>query len=85
MDNQSAMDRIRGLLNKPTEEGQYSRLEEDIQDDDEDVHRPVLIVPDDEYPEEPFSWFEYCIFLLLGISMLWAWYATIIHTKGVTV
>lgn len=25
-------------------------------------------------PQSAFSWFEYAIFLLLGISMLWAWY-----------
>lgn len=43
--------------------------------DENDIRRPVLVVPDDEsFPEEePFSWLEYSIFLLLGIAMLWAW------------
>lgn len=22
----------------------------------------------------PFSWVEYCIFALIGVAMLWAWY-----------
>jgi len=55
----------------------YSRLEEDMSssDDDDDVHRPVLIVQDTQVKdhEEPFSWLEWSIFFLLGISMLWAW------------
>jgi equilibrative nucleoside transporter 1/2/3 len=74
MENQSTMGRIRDLLNKPVDEQEYSHLDEDPEYEDDDVRRPVLILPDDEYPEEPFSWFEYCIFFLLGISMLWAWY-----------
>jgi len=36
------------------------------------VRRPILVVPD---PAEPFSYVEYSVFLLLGIAMLWAWYA----------
>lgn len=24
--------------------------------------------------EVPFSWFEYTIFALVGVAMLWAWY-----------
>lgn len=28
----------------------------------------------DPRSETPFSWFEYGIFTLLGIAMLWAWY-----------
>jgi len=27
----------------------------------------------DEDPKDTFLWTEYCIFLLLGVSMLWAW------------
>lgn len=26
--------------------------------------------------EVPFSWFEYTIFTLVGVAMLWAWYDT---------
>ncbi len=25
--------------------------------------------------EAPFSWVEYAVFALLGVAMLWAWYA----------
>ena len=54
----------------------YSRLQEDFSSsDDEDIHSPVLIVRDAQVKEyeEPFSWFEWSIFFLLGIAMLWAW------------
>ena len=54
----------------------YSRLQEDLySSDDEDEQRPVLVVQDSQVKvyEEPFSWFEWSIFFLLGISMLWAW------------
>jgi equilibrative nucleoside transporter 1/2/3 len=75
MEHHSTMGRIRELINKPNEEQEYEPLDDDSSEyEDDDVRRAVLIVPDDEYPEEPFSWFEYCIFFLLGISMLWAWY-----------
>ena len=76
MENHSTMGRIRDLLNKPAEEQEYSPLDDDTEYDDDEVRRPVLILPDEEYSEAPFSWFEYCIFLLLGISMLWAWYVS---------
>jgi equilibrative nucleoside transporter 1/2/3 len=81
MEAHSAMGRFRDLI-KPAEEQEYSPLNDDTDDDDE-VHRPVLILPDDEYPVEPFSWFEYCIFFLLGISMLWAWCVFIWNHKNV--
>jgi hypothetical protein len=80
MENQSAMGRFWDLV-KPAEEQEYSPLDDVTEHDDDEVHRPVLILPDDEYPEAPFSWFEYCIFFLLGISMLWAWY---VYTSGST-
>ena len=31
----------------------------------------------DTIRKQYFSWLEYGIFLLLGVSMLWAWYAAI--------
>ncbi|EPE31676.1 MFS general substrate transporter [Glarea lozoyensis ATCC 20868] len=74
MEHHSTMGRIRELINKPNEEQEYEPLDDDSSEyEDDDVRRAVLIVPDYEYTEEPFSWFEYCIFFLLGISMLWAW------------
>ncbi|KAG6021655.1 hypothetical protein E4U19_005551 [Claviceps sp. Clav32 group G5] len=30
-------------------------------------------IPQDNQPEIPFSWTEYCIFGFLGVAMLWAW------------
>lgn len=96
-DNRSTISgRFRDYFRK-TDEGQDDsscNQSDNIEDDpnDEDVRRPILIVPesDDEdygnydydYDEEdgdvedtgePFSWFEYSIFLLLGVVMLWAW------------
>jgi hypothetical protein len=62
--------RVRALFRQqPSQE--YERIEEDP--NDEDVRRPVLVIPD-KVGEEPFSWFEYSIFVLLGVAMLWAWY-----------
>ncbi len=29
----------------------------------------------EESAETPFYWLEYVVFLLLGVAMLWAWYA----------
>lgn len=42
--------------------------------DGSDIHQPV--VPESEKADAehcPFSWIDYSIFVLLGISMLWAW------------
>ncbi|KAG0647540.1 Nucleoside transporter FUN26 [Hyphodiscus hymeniophilus] len=65
----TAVDRVRALFRqRPSQE--YERIDEDP--NDEDVRRPVLMIPD-KFGEEPFSWFEYCIFVLLGVAMLWAW------------
>jgi hypothetical protein len=32
----------------------------------------------EDRPKKPFSWLEYGIFLLLGVSMLWAWYVSLV-------
>lgn len=73
METRTAVDRLRGLFRQTAQSQEYERIEEDP--NDEDVRRPVLIIPDnDKVGEEPFSWFEYSIFVLLGIAMLWAWY-----------
>lgn len=68
----TAIDRLRALFKTSNNEQQYEPLDEDILNGDEDVRRPILIVPEVDEGEE-FSWFEYSIFLLLGIAMLWAW------------
>lgn len=75
MDGRTTIDKVRSLFRKSDAEPDYEPLDTDNEanDLDEDVRRPVLVVSD-PVEGEPFSWFEYSIFLLLGIAMLWAWY-----------
>jgi len=54
------MERIRNALKKLLSAPAYESI-----NDDEDNQGKV--------PKQRFSWLEYSIFLLLGISMLWAW------------
>ena len=68
----SAIDRLRALFKASNHEQQYEPVESDYGNGDDDVRRPILIAPEADEGEE-FSWFEYSIFLLLGIAMLWAW------------
>ncbi|KAE9367956.1 hypothetical protein N431DRAFT_429235 [Stipitochalara longipes BDJ] len=77
MEARTTLDRVRALFNKDAEqtyapltdsgtlEGDGFRRDLD-ESDGEGEHSKT----DDG---EPFSWFEYCIFLLLGVAMLWAW------------
>ena len=75
MENQTAIDRVRALFHKHDATGQdYEPLDADTDYDDEEVRRPVFILPDDTKTEEPYSRVEYYIFLMLGVSQLWAWY-----------
>ncbi|CAL3970673.1 unnamed protein product [Diplocarpon coronariae] len=69
----TAIDRLRALFGNPSSEQRYEPLDEDLPNHDDDVRRPILIAPEGEEAGEEFSWFEYSIFLLLGIAMLWAW------------
>ena len=59
------MNRIRRYL-RPGSTPAYERLNGD------DVDGDQAWKGDDTQPEA-FSWFTYSVFLLLGISMLWAW------------
>jgi solute carrier family 29 (equilibrative nucleoside transporter), member 1/2/3 len=70
MENQTAIDWLRAIFRKSVDDQEY----EPLADAEDDVRRPVLVVPD---PAPPFSYVEYSVFLLLGIAMLWAWYATL--------
>jgi equilibrative nucleoside transporter 1/2/3 len=78
MEGRTTIDRVRNLFRKSADvEQEYEPLDGDANTLDEEVRRPVLILPEDEDgggQSEPFSWLEYSIFLLLGIAMLWAWY-----------
>lgn len=84
MDDRSALGRVRNYFTKSDSED-YDRIASDNDGYDDEVRRPILVVPEDQYEDEeqleveeepegePFSWFEYSIFLLLGVVMLWAW------------
>lgn len=68
MANDTAVDRLRALFSwKSVDDQEY----EPLGDSDDDVRRPVLVVP--EETEQAFSWFEYGVFFMLGVAMLWAW------------
>jgi equilibrative nucleoside transporter 1/2/3 len=76
METRTAVERMRALFTATDTEQEYNRVEAVAlldEDEDVDVRRPILILPEDKDSGEPFSWFEYSIFLLLGVAMLWAW------------
>jgi equilibrative nucleoside transporter 1/2/3 len=62
------MDRIRRLWREEEEEQAYEPLENSITEAD---RQDATSTYDEGKPG--FSWLEYGVFLLLGISMLWAW------------
>lgn len=73
-DRRSTMDKVRDLFGSKKSGSSDDQCYEPIaveEGDNDDVYRPVTIIPEDS--EQPFSWIEYCIFVLLGIAMLWAW------------
>ncbi|ROW12522.1 hypothetical protein VMCG_00730 [Cytospora schulzeri] len=74
------MDRLKGILagrngNKadrdvnPDEYAPLRNSNDDVADGDEVADEDEDI----ETHDTPFSWFEYTIFLLIGVAMLWAW------------
>lgn len=71
MVSQTALDKVRSLFRQPDPEPEYAPIDSELDINDEDVSRPDTYLL--EQHEEPFSWLEYSIFLLLGIAMLWAW------------
>ncbi len=85
MDDRTILDRVRNLIRKSDADQDYEAIDTENEGYVEDVRRPILVVSDarDRYSEdndeegeaqgEPFSWFEYSIFILLGVVMLWAW------------
>ncbi|EAW10449.1 nucleoside transmembrane transporter FUN26 [Aspergillus clavatus NRRL 1] len=60
------MDRIRQLLARPAA---YEPIEHPVEVDNED-HESIC---SRRQNESPFSRYEYGVFFLLGVSMLWAW------------
>ncbi|KAL3424938.1 nucleoside transporter [Phlyctema vagabunda] len=70
MEARTALERIKALFQKSDAED-YEPLVggEGGSDSEEDVAMPSSGAK----AEQPFSWFEYTIFMMLGIAMLWAW------------
>lgn len=60
------MDRIRSFFKRKQQEDEYAPLVEEPH-----ALEGSAVFSDTE--ETPFSWFEYGIFALLGVAMLWAW------------
>lgn len=56
------MERIRDAMKQRPSSLSYEPLDDEA---DDERHKER---------EQQFSWLEYSIFLLLGVSMLWAWY-----------
>ncbi|KAG9229391.1 nucleoside transporter-like protein family [Amylocarpus encephaloides] len=71
------MERIRCLLRKSSDEQAYEPLAEGHENDSEregETAFPAQLVSDEDgLDDTEFSWFEYSVFVMLGIAMLWAW------------
>lgn len=55
------------------------RIQEALKRSSSASYEPLIADSEDDGDPKPsvaksFSWLDYSIFLLLGISMLWAWY-----------
>lgn len=69
------MDRIRSLFsNKTVTEGEYAPLHEE--GEVAVAGEEASFLEGESLEEEPFSWLEYFVFAMLGVAMLWAWYAS---------
>lgn len=62
------MDRVRQIFERENSRASYERLEGGSEGVDG--------VPIEQSEDQPFSWVDYSIFVLLGVAMLWAWYTT---------
>lgn len=59
------MDRLKNLFNsQPSYEPIRNEGEENTESEDG---------TGTDQEETPFAWVEYCIFVLMGVAMLWAW------------
>lgn len=82
MESRTTLDRVRAMFIKDAEQN-YEPLSASGTIEENGHHQVVVFdhqegqgsdtEQDKKDDGEPFSWFEYCIFLLLGIAMLWAW------------
>lgn len=60
------MDRLRAIFQQKEPEQEYEPLHSGANDTEASSQDGVK-------QEIPFSWFEYSVFMLLGVAMLWAW------------
>ncbi|KAK2604292.1 hypothetical protein N8I77_007235 [Diaporthe amygdali] len=78
--NSIRMDRLKGMLYRrggtkddrdadPDEYAPLRNSSDDVSDDDDMADDGELF----DAAEVPFSWFEYAIFAMVGVAMLWAW------------
>lgn len=63
----SSMNRVKQFFQPPQQP--YEPIDNGTHEDGDSVHES-----DEGVQEQPFSWVEYFIFLVLGVAMLWAWY-----------
>lgn len=81
------MDRLRSLLNGGSPAKNTATEYEPLRTSGDDVVEAETTAQGDgdaeggageayKTAEVPFSWFEYTIFTLVGVAMLWAWYDT---------
>ena len=65
------MERIRNALRwRPGASAAYEPLNEDADAESSDTESTV------KPHGTSFSWLDYATFIVVGVSMLWAWYAT---------
>lgn len=89
MDSRTTMDKVRDLFRPSDVGVAYEALDSEPSSPtdatggrfghdglEEGYTRRIVLTEDapaDTSTGEPFSWFEYSMFLLLGVAMLWAW------------
>jgi equilibrative nucleoside transporter 1/2/3 len=79
--DRSAIDRMYSLFKKSDTHSYEALQNESVGSDEHSYIPPTAMSLEDPARDEddtkdqgePFSWFEYSIFFLLGIAMLWAW------------
>jgi solute carrier family 29 (equilibrative nucleoside transporter), member 1/2/3 len=64
----SNMDRVKRFFGPPQQP--YEPIDDRPHEDGDSVEEDF----ESGQEEQPFSWVEYFIFMLLGVAMLWAWY-----------
>lgn len=74
------MERLKRVFRQKPEQPDYQPVSAN-EDNVSAMECSSLLQDDKDTP--PFSWIEYGIFTLLGVAMLWAWYAADPHVLPV--